>query len=362
MKKILKKLLQLSLCLGLINTTSCITYNCYKIGYSQEVESTFFDETNNKGYFVYSFLEKKGFKNYSLYSIDTKGKYEKILDLGTNNNNIDYNNSLNYNTDHKIINNNKLLFSTTFKLKVPTLEENAEKLFYLIDLNSNNVIYKKNNIVGRFNKDNTKTVNTEKNNITVFDLEKENSFSLDDNMSENTRTDYKWIDSFSFIAIKEKKENGNTSMILSLYQINNDSISKKLEYKIKDSENKIFNSVSFIPKNLTDNILYFESYVIKDENSKNISSDSFNYNSYKLDFLKNELLLDKKDIEKPKNNINEKILLKASEKMYLYYLDKKAPDNKVPILDYMKSLPKSYYNEETICGNNFGTMDKLQRN
>ncbi|MFN8674374.1 MAG: hypothetical protein U0457_20130 [Candidatus Sericytochromatia bacterium] len=344
----IKTILKLSLLSLLIMPTSCLSINCTKIGYNQSVDGAFFDEKNQVGYFIYGYLENKEYKNYALYKVNLAGQTEKLVDLGSKTFNKDV--EKNY-SEYKFNLVDNKIFIQELNISSEGTNSKTKKYYSLIDLNTKKEIYKKEATYGqyyneRFSDNNKYLLETSGYyDLSIFDIEKGVYYETKINKNDGYFS-VDWIgDNELIVYIKDKNNFINS---LSIYTIENNNIQKTNEYFFKEEEKNA------IPTNF----IKYKNNILEYENEHYGNKTN---NTYKLDFSKNNLILIKseKNVNKTENynNINKGTTLKASEKLYLHNLD---TNKKIPIFDYLKELPKGYYNDETLCGN-LHTMDKLQR-
>jgi len=359
-KTIFKNILKLSLFSLLISQSACVVANnCYKLGYSQKIDSTFFNEKDSKGYFIYSYLDKKDSKSYFLYKIDSNGNAEKIIDLGSKSYDAKNQNSNNLDYKFTILPNDKILLQENLTsdqyISKQTINSSSwqplelSSSYYLVDLKSKSLIYKKDALSQSsiFDSENKNIFNMTSKGINVFNIE--NGFYYNNTIENNEKESYlsaKWVDSNTLFVIKTDGIDYNSKLKTAfIYQLKDNNLIKISEYNINEEQQNIFSQLE--PKIYTNNILEFEANVRENAKPPNMSR-----NSYKLDFSNNSLALIKSNLPDTPITINQpKILLKASQKMYLEYIEPNSiVTSKKPIFDYLKELPKGFYSEESLCG------------
>ncbi|MEK7434943.1 MAG: hypothetical protein AABZ74_17545 [Cyanobacteriota bacterium] len=359
-KTIFKNILKLSLFSLLISQSACVVANnCYKLGYSQKIDATFFNEKDSKGYFIYSYLDKKDSKSYFLYKIDVNGSSEKIIDLGSKSYDAKNQNSNNLDYKFTILSNDKILLQENISSDKSAWKQTINSgswqplelssSYYLVDLKSKSLIYKKDSLSQSsiFDSENKNIFNMTSKGINVFNIE--NGFYYNNTIENNEKESYlsaKWVNSNTLFVIKTDGLGYNSKFKTAfIYQLKDNNLTKISEYNINETEQNIFQNME--PKSYTNNTLEFESNVREISHLPKISK-----NSYKLDFSNNLVTLLKSDLPDEIIEINKsKILLKASQKMYLEYIEPNSiVTSKKPIFDYLKELPKGFYSEELLCG------------
>lgn len=346
-KSTYQNLVKLSLLpLTLFSISSClITGNCYRVGYSQEIESTFVSQVTREGYFVYSYLQDKNSKNYSVYSLSLDGKAKKILDLGTKN--YDTQKYFNYDISHEFtsISNNKLLMNENIR----DANQKSSYFNYLIDPQTGEIIYKTES-KGNFS---TSKISNDKRYIldsdkTIFDIEKGKYISNSENYILG-----EWIGISNYIfSLDYQKEVSK----ISIYEIKESKINKVVDYSIKDSE---LTSYVLKPFSFNNNVLEFLSVNRSDKTNKT-------ENMYQLDFSKKEITLFQEALPRVDTDREERLVLGASKKIYLEEVvftnngRSREIIKKTSIFDYLNELPKGFYSDQLLCGN-YATTDKLDK-
>lgn len=359
----IKTVLKLATLLILLVPTACVvSTTCTKIGYNQGIsEGTYFDEKNNTGYFIYSYLENKEYKNYALYKVNLNGKSEKIVDLGSK-------------PFSKSINNNALIYKidtlSDNKVFIQELDNNyknnhlnkSNRNFYLVDVNSNKLIYKKeisdeyskySIILNNFSPNKkylldtttyyqTWDISIDRNGYSLFDIEKGIYYNYK-TFSETQRFDIKFLKDSSFIMVTYYSKSAKDGKVesVSIYDVSN-NLEKINQYSFKENETYIFKNLYY------PHTLEYKNGILE---YKDIDAKNNKINTYNLDFSKNSLITTKTEntesIVKPELPKKEKMVLRASEKLYLENLE---THKKEPVLDYLKDLPKGFYYDESICG------------
>lgn len=358
-KTIFKKLLQISLISVLSVQSACvIANNCYKVGYSQEVNGSFFDEKDSKGYFIYSYLDKKDSKAYFLYKIDLNGKAEKITDLGSRSYNPRNQNQNYLKYEFNILSNDKMLIQETLSNYNNNKQLISSSFYYYVDLKDKNLIYKKEALSTSsiFDSENKNLFNINTNGVDIFNIEKGSYYNNTITRTQNTAyLSPKWINSNTLMVIKSNGAGYKSEPeLLSIYELKDNNINKVLEYNIKPSDANLFYNIN--PKNYANNTLEFEADIY--ESNENKKKPYYSKNLYNLNFSSDSIALIKHDLpdEVLKHGI-PKIVLKASKQMYLENVNTTIA-NKKPIFDYLNELPKGFYSDEILCGD-YKTMDKL---
>lgn len=358
-KKIYNSLFSLTLSFFTITLTSChVSGNCYKVGYSQQVEGLDFNEKISTGYFIYSYLTQKNSKDYFLYKIDLNGKAEQVVKLGSKA--YEPKNFKNKKYTFGFIDNDKLFLNEVIN-EYTNNSVSKNNYYYLINVNNKEMVYKKEKLKKGdliFSPDNKNIIikDYEKSEISIFDIEKGIDYQVDYSSEivnqENIAVKYEWINSNNILLYI--KSNAILKKVI-IYEVKNSQITKNKEYKFKSNEPANFEKKGYS---------YYGLYPISYENDALTYYTTYKYgykNIYKIDFIKNELSLVQEFAPRklsksglplePQDDDKDKINLGAGAN--LYYIKNGVVKS---LLDYREKLPKMFFDDTVICGN-FTTED-----